>query len=322
MIGAHKPGTNMAYSSPRCRIVYLIEAVVLLIACALSPADAQSSPSHAQQQSLPDAPSAVIQQQKPQASPGRTSTEQHVDAPWPREAVRGDERIFMYQPQLETWTDDQLHAYAALSIERKGNSKPNYGVVWFTAQTEVDKVNRQVTLDNFQITKVHLPTLHSKEAEYLTFLQARLPGKSRVIALDRLETMLAASTSGQEETKGVPVSNDPPRVIFTTKPSLLVLIDGPPKFRDVGGTAFQKILNSQAFILLDIKKGEYYLNVMDGWLEASALDGPWSYLSKIPGDMKEITKAIQGDSKRRRLKAPLRPHCSSRKKKERFQQST
>jgi hypothetical protein len=32
---------------------------------------------------------------------------------------------------------------------------------------------------------------------------------------------------------------------------------------------------------------------MDGWLEASALEGPWTYLSKIPDDMKEITKGLQ-----------------------------
>ena len=98
------------------------------------------------------------------------------------------------------------------------------------------------------------------------------------------------------------MNNDPPKVIFTTKPSLLVLIDGPPQYRDVGGTDLQLMLNTRATILLDTKKKEYYLNVMDGWLQAPDLvAGPWSYTSKIPDDMKEITKGIQ---ERQQAKAP------------------
>lgn len=285
-------------------VIHLIVPLVLLKACALLAVNAQSLPDHPQpQQSLPDAPSAVSRpdQPKPETSHARASTAQRVDPQWPREAVRGDEKISMYQPQLETWEGDELHAYAALSVKKGGDQRTNYGVVWFTARTEVDKVNRQVILDDFRITRVKFPTLLAKEAEYQSFLQAKLPGKSRVIALDRLEAAVAASTTGQAEVKGLPVNNDPPRVIFTTKPSLLVLTDGPPKFRDVGGTAFQKVLNTQAFILLDTKKTKYYLNVMDGWLEAPALEGPWSYTSKIPDDMKEITKAIQ---ERQQAKAP------------------
>jgi len=175
-----------------------------------------------------------------------------------------------------------------------------YGVVWFTARTEVDKVNRQVTLDDFQITKVKFPTMETKEGEYQAFLQAKLPGKSKVIALDRLEAALAASDSEQAGVEALELNNDPPKVIFTTKCSLLVLIDGPPKYRDVGGTNLQLMLNTRATILLDTKKKEYYLNVMDGWLQAPDLvAGPWSYTSKIPDDMKEITKGIQENQKAR-----------------------
>jgi hypothetical protein len=199
----------------------------------------------------------------------------------------------MYQPQIETWEGDVIHAYAALSVVSKSDQETKYGVVWFTARTEVDKVNRQVTLDNFQISKLEFPTLKEKEAEYQAFLQAKLPGKSRVIALDRLQTALAASDSARAGIKGFPVNNDPPQVIFITKPAILVLVDGPPKFRDVGGTELQLVLNTHSTIILDTKKVQYYLNVLDGWMQASDVEGPWSFAAKIPDDMKEITKGIQ-----------------------------
>ena len=271
----------------------------LLFVFLFLPLRAQTSlPDHPQpQQSLPNAPQPqhpLPEHPKPQSSAGTARAGQRVDEPWPRKATRGDETISMYQPQMEAWEGDMLRAYAALAVASKDNKTIKYGVVWFTARTEVDKVNRQVTLADFQITKVKFPTMETKEAEYQAFLQAKLPGKSRVIALDRLEAALAASDSQQSEIKGLPVNNDPPKIIFTTKPSLLVLIDGPPRYRDIGGTDLQLMLNTRATILFDTKKKEHYLNVMDGWLQTPNLvAGPWSYTSKIPDDMKEVTKGIQ-----------------------------
>ena len=249
-------------------------------------------------QSLPDAPGALRQQSKSQPGTGTNRSAQHVDGTWPREIDHGQERISVYQPQVDSWDGDEIHAYAALSVEAKASKKPRYGVVWFTARTEVDKVNRQVTLDNFQTTKVKFPAMESRETEFQTFLEARLPGKSRVIALDRLQAELALVESEKKpEIKGLPVKNDPPRIIFTTKPSLLVLVDGPPQLRDVGGTKLQRVLNTQATILLDPQKPKYYLQIMDGWLEAPELTGPWSYAKKIPDDMKDMTKNIREQQK-------------------------
>jgi len=221
----------------------------------------------------------------------------------------------MYQPQLEAWDDDAVRAYAALSVTTKDKQTPRYGVVWFTAQTEVDKVNRQVTLNNFQITKVKFPMMEAKEADYQAFLQAKLPGKSKLIALDRLEAALAASELKQPTIKGLPVKNDPPRVIFTTKPSMLVLIDGTPRYRDVGGTDLRVMINTKEVIVLDTKKNKHYVNVMDGWLETEDLmSGMWSYVSKVPDNMKEITKGIQERQKANAQQGAPPPSLKNAKK--------
>ncbi len=271
----------------RRMIVGIRCAVPLLFVFFLLPFQAQSVPSDRQspEPTLPDAPSTVLQLHK-----GR----EPVDEAWPRKATRGEETISMYQPQLEAWAGDELRAYAAVALASKTGKTTKYGVVWFTARTEVDKVNRQVTLDDFRITKVKFATMEAREPEYQAFLQAKLPGKSKVIALDRLETELAAGESEEAGVAAFDVNNDPPKVIISTRPSLLVLIDGPPRYRDVGGTNLQLMLNTEATILLDTKQKQYYLNVMDGWLQAPDLSaGPWSYVSNIPDDMKEITAGIR-----------------------------
>jgi len=247
------------------------------------------------QESLPDAPSYArsTQNTKAESNKPAESPSKAVDGGWPREIDRGTEKMSMYQPQVEAWEGNQIHANAALSVVNQKDKTTKYGVVTFTARTEVDKVNRQVTLDEFQITDVKFPSMKEREGEFKELLQSKVPTKAKIIALDRLQASLMASESANSSIKGLPVNNDPPEIIFSTKPAMLVLIDGAPKFRDVGGTQLKLVLNSKTVIISDPEKHEYYVNVLDGWMEAETLEGPWKYTSKIPDDMKEITKGIQ-----------------------------
>jgi hypothetical protein len=174
----------------------------------------------------------------------------------------------MYQPQLEAWNGDELRAYAALAAMSTTNKTTKYGVVWFTARTEVDKVNRQVTLDNFEITRVTFPMMKAREAEFQAFLQAKLPGRSKVIALDRLEAALAANDSEQAGVEAFPVNNEPPKVILRPNPRY-----------SSSSTAHHSIKMSVEPTAVDAQHEprfcstpeKYYLNVMDGWLQAPDL---------------------------------------------------
>jgi hypothetical protein len=124
-----------------------------------------AEPDHPQApQTLPDAPSSMLPRPEPhsQSSSDTKQGEKQFDEGWPRKAAHGSEQISMYQPQVESWKGDELHAYAALAVTSLGNKTTKYGVLWFTARTEVDKVNRQVTLDNFQVVKVTFPTMETR----------------------------------------------------------------------------------------------------------------------------------------------------------------
>ena len=97
--------------------------------------DAQAS-TPVDKSSLPDNPQPQTRTPSSAQASSAAQTREEVDAPWPRELDRGDEKIAMYQPQLETWEGERLRAYAALAVAKKDN-KPKYGVVWFQARTEV-----------------------------------------------------------------------------------------------------------------------------------------------------------------------------------------
>src|SRR6516165_12226867 len=68
------------------------------------------------------------------------------NAPWPREFSDGGQTYTAYQPQIEEWDGVRLHARAAFSVESAASPLQHFGVAWFSARAEVDKVNRLVAL--------------------------------------------------------------------------------------------------------------------------------------------------------------------------------
>ena len=112
--------------------------------------------------------------------------------------------------------------------------------------------------------------------------------------LDRLKAELAVE---QVETPGrvVAVRNDPPRIIVSQAPALLVRIDGRPALRAVAGTSLQRVINTRVLLLLDPSAGRYYLWLRNQWVAAPKLDGPWAVASNPPSPL-DVAKqvAVQG----------------------------
>ena len=80
---------------------------------------------------------------------------------------------------------------------------------------------------------------------------------------------------------------------------MLVLIDGLPQLRDIQGTKLQRVINTRAVLLFENDKKTYYLRVQDWWLQATELEGPWTYAKKLPDDMKKAEEYIVSQTLRR-----------------------
>ena len=112
--------------------------------------------------------------------------------PWPRQLQLSDATLTVYQPQVESWQGNQLSFRAAVAAKASGANAEIFGVVWGSARTEVDRVARQVTLEDLRLTRSNFPTLPDNGAAYLSE-QQHCQGAAQTIALDRLEASLAAS---------------------------------------------------------------------------------------------------------------------------------
>ena len=199
--------------------------------------------------------------------------------PWPRRIAAEGATILVYQPQLDTWKGNQLEAYAAVGVRITATKTTDYGVIWFSARTEVDKVNRLVTLEDFKITKQNFPTLPENGSAYVQGLTNHAPW-TQTIPLDELQASLA-TTSVASDQKTYPVKNDPPTIFYSTTPAVLALIDGDAKLGPAVNN-LQRVINSRSLIYFDTANNMYYLAVMDAWVESYSLTGPWSEAQSYP----------------------------------------
>ena len=212
-----------------------------------------------------------------------------TDRGWPRRFEVAGISFAVYQPQVEEWTGNRFSARAAFQVTEQ-KKQPSYGVLWFSARTDIDKTNRLVALSDFKVTKVNVPSSADRALIFQSALQAYVASKGEVISLDRL---LADMTINSNATSSgaFDVKNDPPRVFFTTRPAILILIDGTPDLRLVKGTNLERIINTRVLMLRDQSKQKFYLHLMDGWLEASEMVGPWKLLNESSADLDKALKA-------------------------------
>ena len=218
-------------------------------------------------------PLALAQAAAPAKSAAAAPTQPPAD-PWPRVVDLKGAQVLVYQPQVNKWTDNRIDFRCALAIKKDGAKDESFGVIFATARTQVDKVNRTVVFENLSITKTDFPTLPDHGASYSAELQKEFAASVRSIALDRLESSLALLGV---KPPTVEVQNAPPQVLVSYAPAILVPIDGAPVLKAVPGHSHaQRVINTRALILQGGIADAFYIHVYDGWLTSNSIAGPWS----------------------------------------------
>jgi hypothetical protein len=199
---------------------------------------------------------------------------------WPRVVVIGSTTNVIYEPQADSWDGHQLLARAGLTVQGSGPSQPAFGVVALRAITLVDKTTRTVTLENIEILGGDFPSAGQQIQSYLQKLRGSFPRELPGLSLDHLEGSFTVASQQLRASAGR-LNNVPPKVIFDTKPTILVCLDGPPAYRPVAGTNLQRVINTRLLLLKD-PAGQFYLHVLDGYMKAPSLGGPWTVAAEPP----------------------------------------
>ena len=210
--------------------------------------------------------------------------------PWPRVVDLAAGQVLVYQPQINSWVDNQLAFRAALAYKADGSKDQSFGVIVATTRTQVDRTLRTVVFENLQVSKIDFPTLPDRGASLAPDLTKQFAAKVRTIGLDKLQASLAANGVTP---KTVEVVNPPPRVIVSNSPAILVPIDGTPVIRQVPSTPrFSRVINTRALILQGGLENNFYLHVYDGWVSSSTLAGPWTQSFRQPFGMDDLATKL------------------------------
>ena len=221
--------------------------------------------------------------------------------PWPTQISALDSRFVVYQPQFDKWDGDRLEGRAAVAVYAQADDQPDsFGMVWISARTETNRTSGIVTIRDLAITKADFPTATDRGGEYLVVLRQQLAAKSWQVPPERLQSDMAIDRAVQQA-GSQPLKNDPPKIVFSERPSILVPIDGAPVLREVPGTGLQRVVNTRALLLYDpaLNKpasARYYLYVIDHWRQAQHLAGPWTASANPAPDLEKARQlAVQED---------------------------
>jgi hypothetical protein len=209
------------------------------------------------------------------------------DLTWPRSATAGADTLTIYQPQIEQWNGAEIAGQAAVSIQT-GEAPPLYGVARLSATAEMDKAARVMTIRDIRLARVAFATAPEKDAAYLDGFRKLLPAGAKTVALDKLEGSFALTETVKRQL-ALNRKSDAPAIIFTTVPTILVLVDGPPALQTMAGLNVERVLNTRALIVK--LNGLFFLTAMNYWYEAAAIEGPWAPTDEPPAILASVKQA-------------------------------
>jgi hypothetical protein len=167
-----------------------------------------------------------------------------------------------------------------VAIQTAASVTPTYGVVWFTARTEVDKQAGMATLDDCRITKSSLPAGPGSGPDDLQLLRqnfARIPATHP--AGDALPAVPGTSPARQALiAQSIPQT----ATVRRAEAQLTVTYDGGPRFRRIEGTSLQYAVNTPTPVIRE-RRHTYYACENGVWFRASSPTGPWVVATSVPG---------------------------------------
>src|SRR5215470_1637860 len=211
--------------------------------------------------------------------------------PWPYQFSDGGVSFTVYPPQLERWQAERLEGQAAVAVRAAGTDKPVFGVVSLSARTEAD-ANGTVKVRDIVVSRASFPTAGTDSRGYLDAVRRRLASVTWTVARDRLESEVAIEHASRES-QSQPLRNAPPRIYYSESQAILVPVDGAPQLKELPGLDLSRVINTRALILQDRTSRRYYLFVADHWMEAPAIEGPWSEAQVRPSVLEEAKEQVQ-----------------------------
>src|ERR1700760_3110413 len=210
---------------------------------------------------------------------------------WPRSFTTDDGTVIkIYEPQPESFADNVLKSRWAISVTQQGKD-PVFGTFWSVANVETDRDNRRVVIQTVKVPNVKFPGQNDDNfiSSLKTALEANLPQAAGDLSLDEILSGLDMNTEQKKLSKDL--NTTAPRIIYSDKPSLLVMIDGQPKLQNNKDWNLDVVVNTP-FTIVKANNGGFYLYGGKHWYQAQSATGPFSPAGNIPSELEQVKNAV------------------------------
>jgi len=216
------------------------------------------------------------------------TAQEAADAGWPRKLDFDGGAVVIYQPQVESLTENHIESRAAVSVTTTANPEPVFGAVWLTADLQIDRDQRQVAFTDIRVPRVRFVDASDEDKEKLArYLEREIPKWGLVMDLDRLIPELELAEQDAADEAGL--KHDPPKIVVVSEPTTLVVIDGEPRLqavtspKDAVKKKIERVVNTPVLLVHYPKKKTFYLaGGGDLWYAASEILGPFAPVTKVP----------------------------------------
>jgi hypothetical protein len=220
-------------------------------------------------------------------SPARAADDQ-----WPKQITATDGTLIkVYEPAPESFSGNTLEFRSAISVTQNGSSEPVFGTFWASSKVETDRDSRQIIFNSLNITDLKIPSITDQEVldGIDNALETQFPNAAGTISLDDILTTL--DQVQQEAKQSQNISTKPPKVIFATTPSMLLLFDGEPRLQRNTDWNLDVVVNTP-FTVIKNNDGQFYLYGAGRWYTAPAATGPYRYAAQVPQNLSKIEQEI------------------------------
>ncbi|HTI90329.1 MAG TPA: hypothetical protein VL727_07040 [Puia sp.] len=219
--------------------------------------------------------------------------QQQQQQDWPRSFTTDDGTVVkIYEPQPESFSDNVLKSRWAISVLQNGKTEPVFGTFWSVSNVETDRDNRRVVIQSVKVPNVKFPGQADDNfiSSLKTALETNLPQTAGDLSLDEILSGLDQNLEQKKLSKDL--NTTAPRIIYTDRSSLLVLIDGQPKLQNNKDWGLDVVVNSP-FTIVKPEDGRFYLYGGKRWYTAQAATGPYSEAGgNVPSSLDKVKTAI------------------------------
>lgn len=214
---------------------------------------------------------------------------------WPKKISSSDGVVItIYEPQPEKYADNNITARAAVSVRKKADSEPVFGVMWFDAALEPGNGNT-VNVKSITVTKSKFAD-DDEESNLLLKTNVEKEAPVMNVQLDRARLNEILAQLKVDEDSGI--KNDPPNILYREKPTTLIVLEGDPIEQQDDNLKMVRVVNSPYLIIKNPDDKRYYLYGGNFWYSSSQVKTGWTNVKALPSRIKAVDAAIKEQEKK------------------------